>query len=106
VGGLFTTAGNHLADCFSIWHTGQPKAPLIVEFHPSGVNDWLGFTTVPGQTYAMEWKENLNHGSWSPFVNDIAGDGTTNTVMHHGIGGLPTRFYRVSTHIPAWDQEK
>jgi hypothetical protein len=100
----FTTAGNHLASHFAIWHTGQPRLPRIVQFHPGGTDNEISYTTVPGQTYAVEWKESLAGGLWSACTDDLAGDGMTNRVTHAAEVVLPARYYRVSTRIPPWDR--
>ena len=98
-GGGFTTAGNHLANCFSIWHTGSASIPRIVHFQPGGPDNWISFTTVPGQVYAAEWSPSLAGAPWSAFTNNIPGDGATNTVVHTDDARPSPRFYRVVTSI-------
>src|SRR5690606_3304622 len=104
VGGVFDAAGGRLANQVTIWHGGEAVAPRITQFTSEGNGARIAFTTVPGQNYAVEWKEMLNGGSWSAFASGLQGDGATNAVLHPDGLELPSRFYRISTTIPPWDQ--
>ena len=104
VGGLFTTAGNLKAEYFSLWHTGNPKPPRIVQFHPGDPETEIGFTTVPGQTYTVEWERSLRSELWRTVAEDLDGDGTIQRVTHTAEMESPTRFYRVTTRIPPWNE--
>jgi hypothetical protein len=99
VGGPFNIVGNQLANYYSIWHTGMPKVPRITRFYPEGADSRISFTTVPGQTYAVEWKEALKGGPWTTITSNLSGDGGTNTVRDPGGARRPSRFYRVETGV-------
>jgi hypothetical protein len=88
------------ASDFSTWHTGQPKAPRITQFHLSAQDARISFTTGPGQTYAVESKESLEGDPWSTVTSSVDGDGDSNTLMTPEGEAPSARFYRVATRIP------
>lgn len=104
VGGGFGEAGGRLANQFTIWHGGQAVAPRITQFTSEGQDARIQFTTVPGQNYAVEWKEFLSAPRWTELVEGLPGDGATNAVLHPDGLEIPSRFYRISTTIPPWDR--
>ena len=52
------------------------------------------FSTVVGQTYRVEYSEDLNSAVWIPLGNDHAGTGA-NVIIQDTIGPSRQRFYRI-----------
>ena len=64
----------------------------------SGNDNTIGITTVTGNTYRVEWTNDLT--LWSLLQGNIAGTGGTVTMTDTGAASEPKRFYRASVFIP------
>jgi hypothetical protein len=68
--------------------------PVPLNFQTSGANLILSWAGVSGQTYQLEYKDNLSAPTWAPIGSPITGNGgplsATNNV---GISGQ--RFFRL-----------
>ncbi|HEX3800988.1 MAG TPA: S8 family serine peptidase [Verrucomicrobiae bacterium] len=69
-------------------------APTISNPQFDGTNVTFTFQTVPGQTYSVQFKNDLNDSFWTTFQS-VTGDGTMQQISD--TPGLPQRFYRVSS---------
>ena len=58
--------------------------------HVNGMT--LGFDTLPGLTYALEWKSNLLSASWQPLTNFTANGATVQVELTKG---SPRGFCRI-----------
>ena len=56
----------------------------------------IGFPTVAGKTYRLEYKNDLLLGNWTPLADGIFGTGTQIQVTDPGALGLGKRFYRLT----------
>jgi hypothetical protein len=54
----------------------------------------LGFATLPGKTYRVDYKDSLNAADWLPLGASIMANGASLTVPDD-IGSNPQRFYRI-----------
>jgi hypothetical protein len=62
--------------------------------HSGGGQVSLTFGTIPGKTYRVEFKNDLNAPTWTPLGGNILANSNSLTVMDN-MGSLPQRFYRV-----------
>jgi len=76
---------------FTVTVRTPPRATITVD--ASG-HVTLGFATIPGRTYRVEYKDNLNAADWLPLGASILANGGSLTVPDD-IGGNPQRFYRI-----------
>jgi hypothetical protein len=54
----------------------------------------ISFGTIPGKTYRVEYKNNLNEPAWTPVGPNMVADSTSLTVVDDP-GAQPQRFYRI-----------
>jgi len=69
-------------------------APRFTTFQRSGNNVTFTFRTIPGRTYRVEYKNDLNAATWTQLGNDIPANGSSLTITD-SITSAPQRFYRV-----------
>ncbi len=69
-------------------------APTILNPQFDGTNLSFSFQTVLGQTYSVQYKNDLNDPAWTP-LQSVTGDGTTKMITD--TPGMPQRFYRISS---------
>ena len=60
----------------------------------------IEFPTVAGQTYRVEYCEDLAKGQWFILLDHIPGTGTPRTVIDPAASTLPKCFYRIITPSP------
>jgi len=79
------------------FHVFVRLPPIATITHPSSGNVSLTFPTVPGKTYRIEYKTNLNDAVWTTLLpqgdNQVAG-GASLTIPD-AIGANSQRFYRI-----------
>jgi hypothetical protein len=68
--------------------------PLVTCAAPVGSILPLTFGTLPGQTYQLESKNNLEDPIWTPLGETVVGSGST-LLVHDDITGQLQRFYRL-----------
>ena len=61
----------------------------------SGSNVQIGFPSVSGKTYQLQYRDDLIAGSWSTLVDGIFGTGGTLQITDPSAAGLTKRFYRI-----------
>ena len=61
----------------------------------SGTDVVVSFTSEAGQSYGLEYTDNLNSPIWNTAVASIPGTGGIVSPVHFGGGNALTRFYRV-----------
>jgi hypothetical protein len=76
---------------FTIVVLPQPEASIV---DAGGGNVAISFDTIPGRTYRVEYKNNLDDGTWLPLAPDTQATGLTLTIQDN-IGAQPHRFYRI-----------
>ena len=54
----------------------------------------LGFDTIAGRTYRIEWKDNLDDAMWTQLGSNVTAVSATLTVQDN-LGANPHRFYRI-----------
>ncbi len=59
----------------------------------SGANILVNFTTAPGQTYRVEYKNDLRDAAWTVLIGNVAGTGAIATKTDFEVGAAK-RFYR------------
>ncbi len=69
-------------------------SPEITAFHIQAGTVNVSFTATPGQTYHLEYKEDLNAQAWTPLGNGQAASGTM-IMLSAPVGPEPRRFFRV-----------
>ncbi len=57
------------------------------------------FNSVPGDSYQIEYKDNLNDTTWTPLGSPISGTGD-NITLTNSIAAQPQRFYRLVVTSP------
>jgi hypothetical protein len=72
---------------------GMPL-PLSVNIQVSGTNLFVTWPTATGQTYQLEYKNDLTAPTWTPLGSPVTGTGGTLTVTNN-FGGSPQRFFRL-----------
>jgi hypothetical protein len=73
---------------------GLPVPPVIQSVALAQGNATITWTAVAGQTYRLQFKDNLDNPKWQDAMPDILAAGPTATATNI-IGGTPQRFYRV-----------
>ena len=69
--------------------------PTILPIVLAGLASTIGFQTIPGKTYRVEYKDDLNVAQWQQLNNlDYLAAGPSLTVLDN-ISGHPQRFYRI-----------
>jgi hypothetical protein len=98
-GGSFNVAGGHAANYFTLWHGGVPLVPRLAPPRLETVDCFVDFTTVPGQSYSLEYRESLSSGAWTSVTGECFGDGSVRVLRHAGGGAAPASFYRVRSAV-------
>ena len=76
--------------------TGRASAPqAIFGAMRTGTDFAFWFTTVPGLTYDIQYKDSLDDPMWQT-LQSVSGDGTVKTIVVSV--SAPHRFYRLSVH--------
>ena len=77
----------------------DPKNPnsvlRITSVTRSSGNTVVGFPSVSGKIYQLQYRDNLVSGNWAPLVDGIVGTGATLQITDPSANGLTKRFYRV-----------
>jgi hypothetical protein len=76
---------------FTVRAYAPPRAALTY----GGGSVSLAFGTIPGKTYRVEYRNNLNPGPWTVIGNPVVAAGNSLTINDTTIGGQPQRFYRI-----------
>lgn len=66
----------------------------IVSITRAGANVEIGWPTVFGKRYQLQWRDSLSAGTWSVLQNNIAGTGA---VVNASDSAVAQRFYRAVT---------
>lgn len=83
-------------DNLSFSATSQPTGiPVPLTIEPSGTNIIISWLGTPGQTYQIEFKNDLNAALWTPLSNPVTGTGAP-LVFTNDITGSPQRFFRLT----------
>jgi hypothetical protein len=61
----------------------------------SGGTVQVGFPSVSGKTYQLQYRDDLVTGNWSPLVDGIFGTGGTLQISDPSAAGIAERFYRI-----------
>jgi hypothetical protein len=61
----------------------------------SGNQITIGFQTIPGKTYRVEYQDNLNAAVWQRLNNQDYVAAGARLVVQDNIGANPQRFYRI-----------
>jgi len=68
--------------------------PVPVSIQISGTNIFLNWSAVPGQTYQLEYKDDLTAPTWTPMGSPVTGtDGTL--TLTNDFGDSPQRFFHL-----------
>ena len=81
-----------LTDVETFTLIGLPPPPVLV-INGSQVN--IGFQTIPGKTYRVEYKDSLNAASWQQLNNQDYLAAGASLVVQDNLGANPQRFYRI-----------
>ena len=73
------------------------STPTVGAAHVSGNQFKLTFPTLSGQTYQIEFKDNLSATNWTPLGSPIIGTGVPLSVTN-SISATPQRFFRLSIY--------
>ena len=65
-----------------------------VNVQTSGTNLFLNWPAVAGQTYQLEYKDNLAAPTWTPLGSPVTGTGSPLTLTNN-FGASPRRFFRL-----------
>jgi hypothetical protein len=68
--------------------------PVPLTLQTSGTNLFLAWPGAAGQTYQVEYKDNLSDPTWTPVGGAVTGAGGTLTLTNN-FGGSPQRFFRL-----------
>jgi hypothetical protein len=68
--------------------------PVPVSIQISGTNIFLNWPAVAGQSYQLEFKNNLTDPVWTPVGGSVTGTGGT-LIITNNFGGSPQRFFRL-----------
>jgi hypothetical protein len=95
------TAGNAAAANYTIEYVNGTllvmSAPQLAGASTSvnGTKQFVvSWPTIEGQSYQLEYKDDLKSGAWTPLGNALAGTGT-NIAVTNNISDSPHRFFRV-----------
>jgi hypothetical protein len=70
-----------------------PEPPMISSIAVTNSAVKLVWQTVPGKTYRVQYKENLQPGDWTPIGNDVSATGATLSITNGAAASLG--FYRI-----------
>ena len=68
--------------------------PVPVSIQISGTNIFLNWSAVSGQTYQLEYKDDLTAPTWTPMGDPVTGTGGTLTLTND-FGDSPQRFFHL-----------
>jgi hypothetical protein len=68
--------------------------PVPVDIQTSGTNLFLNWPGVAGQTYQLEYKDDLTAPVWTPLGDPVTGSGSPLTLTNN-FGTSPQRFFRL-----------
>jgi hypothetical protein len=68
----------------------------ISSITPNSGNTQIGFASVAGKTYRLEYRDSLSTGNWLTLVDQIFATGTSQQINDPTATGLSRRFYRIS----------
>jgi hypothetical protein len=74
--------------------TVHPR-PVLQNVAFSGDTAVLTWNAIPGMTYRVEYKNDLDDPDWQALDGDVSADGPVATAHDHGFGGNGQRFYRI-----------
>jgi hypothetical protein len=75
----------------------NPNSVLrITSVTKSGGNVLVGFPSVTGKVYQLQFRDDLVAGNWNPLVDGILGTGATLQITDPSSTGLTKRFYRIA----------
>ena len=73
--------------------------PVIQSITTLGADVTLIWSSVAGQTYRVQYKNDLSDASWTDLTPDVTATGATATKMD-SVGAATQRFYRISFVCP------
>src|SRR5439155_896000 len=73
--------------------------PVIQSITMSGTDATLVWSSVAGQTYRVQYKNDLSDPNWTDLTPDVTASGATATKMDP-VGAATQRFYRISFVCP------
>jgi hypothetical protein len=68
--------------------------PVPLNIQISGTNLLMNWPGAAGQTYQLEYKDDLTSPTWTPLGNPVTGTGATLTFTND-FGASPQRFFRL-----------
>ena len=68
--------------------------PVPVSIQISGTNIFLNWSAVPGQTYQLEYKDDLTAPTWTPMGDPVTGTGGT-MIITNNFDDSPQRFFHL-----------
>src|ERR1035441_11130168 len=68
--------------------------PVPLNIQPSGTNLWLTWPGVAGQSYQLEYKNNLTDPAWTPLGSPVMGTGATLTLTN-SFGAASQSYFRL-----------
>jgi hypothetical protein len=68
--------------------------PVPVSIQISGTNIFLNWSAVPGQTYQLEYKDDLTAPTWTPMGDPVTGTGGT-LIITNNFDDSPQRFFHL-----------
>jgi hypothetical protein len=68
--------------------------PVPMTIQPSGTNLWLTWPGVAGQSYQLEYKDDLTAPTWTPLGSPVTGTGGTLTTTNN-FGAASQRYFRL-----------
>jgi hypothetical protein len=79
---------------FLVTVSARPEPPVIQTIDLTSGSVVITWSSVPGQTYRLQYQDTLNDSSWNNAEPDIPATGSSTTATNV-VGDLPQRFYRV-----------
>ena len=67
----------------------------VVSVERAGNDVSVRFATGAGKTYRVDWRNDLQTGTWATLTNGVTGTGNVMTATDTGGAIVPRRFYRV-----------
>ena len=92
------TDANGCTNNDSVVLTVAPQ-PVVQSITMSGVDVTLVWSSVAGQTYRVQYKNDLNDAGWTDLTPDVTASGATAAKVD-SVGAATQRFYRVSFVCP------
>lgn len=71
---------------------------ILVTIKKSGQDPLLRFSSVPGVSYIIEYKDEMNDADWKPLVSNLLATGNETTYRDETFGINTKRFYRISSN--------